>query len=199
MKVVAFSDIHGNVAALRDAKERIVDRVKPDVVVICGDITHLGGAEAALQVLRVLEGLRVFYVWGNMDSVGRNLQLSLDGVECIHGKVVTLGGVDFFGLSANFDPKVLLSVQKGENPMVVVSHEPPRGCCDKAWSGMNIGNKHLRSFVESVMPELVFCGHVHEARGRCQLGASIVVNVGKCSEGGAVATINQGSVDVELL
>ncbi|MBS7288543.1 MAG: metallophosphoesterase, partial [Candidatus Freyarchaeota archaeon] len=89
--------------------------------------------------------------------------------------------------------------QRGGNPMVVVSHEPPRGCCDKAWSGMNIGNKHLRSFVESVMPELVFCGHVHEARGQCQLGASIVVNVGKCSEGGAVATIKEGSVDVELL
>ncbi|MBS7288829.1 MAG: metallophosphoesterase family protein, partial [Candidatus Freyarchaeota archaeon] len=137
MKVVAFSDVHGNVAALRGAKERIVDRVKPDVVVVCGDITHLGGAEVALQVLKVLEGFRVFYVWGNMDSVGRNLQLPLDGMECIHGRVVSLGGVDFIGLSANFDPKVLLSVQRGGNPMVVVSHEPPRGCCDKAWSGMN--------------------------------------------------------------
>ncbi|MBS7248782.1 MAG: metallophosphoesterase family protein [Candidatus Jordarchaeales archaeon] len=199
MKVVAFSDIHGNVAALKDARERIINRVKPDVVVVCGDITHLGGAEVALQVLRALEGLHVFYVWGNMDSVGRNLQLPLEGMECIHGRIVSFGGVDFVGLSANFDPKFLLSVKKSENPMVVVSHEPPRGCCDKAWSGMNIGNKHLRSFVESVMPELVFCGHVHEARGSCQLGATIVVNVGKCSEGGAVATLTQGSFEVNLI
>jgi len=199
MKIVAFSDIHGNVSALRDARERIVSRVEPDVVVLCGDITHLGGAEAALQVLRVLEGLRVFYVWGNMDSVSRNLQLPLEGMECIHGRVVSVGGVDFFGLSANFDPKLLLSIAKSENPMVVVSHEPPRGCCDKAWSGMNIGSKYLRLFVESVMPDLVFCGHVHEARGSCQLGTTIVVNAGKCSEGGAVATINQGLIEVKLL
>ncbi|MEM1658231.1 MAG: metallophosphoesterase family protein [Candidatus Jordarchaeales archaeon] len=199
MKVVAFSDIHGNVAVLRDARERIINRVEPDVVVLCGDITHLGGAEVALQVLKVLEGLRVYYVWGNMDSVGRNLQLPLEGMECIHGKVVSFKGVDFVGLSANFDPKILSSIQKGEKPMVVVSHEPPRGCCDKAWNGMNIGNKYLKSFVESVMPDIVFCGHVHESRGRCQLGNTIVVNVGKCSEGGAVATIDKGSVEVTLI
>jgi len=199
LKLVAISDIHGNTAALNDAK-KVIEKVKPDVVVVCGDITHTGDADDAVLVLRNIEGLApILYVWGNMDHVSRDLQLPLKDARCIHGQLVTLSGVDFLGLSARYDPSILTKFSRGSNPMVVVSHEPPYRCCDKAWSGLHAGSKPLREFVEAQQPELVFCGHIHESRGKCTLGDTIVVNVGKCSQGVAVATIGKGQVSVELV
>jgi Icc-related predicted phosphoesterase len=48
---------------------------------------------------------------------------------------------------------------------VLVSHSPPKGLCDRTRAGQKVGCEELRSAVGKIKPQLVVCGHIHEARG----------------------------------
>jgi Icc-related predicted phosphoesterase len=72
------------------------------------------------------------------------------------------------------------------NPTIVLSHCPPYGILDAAGRRepkRNIGSPGLTDYIQRVMPSLVVCGHVHEARGlqivETLRGPCVVVN---CAE-----------------
>ena len=60
---------------------------------------------------------------------------------------------------------------------VLVSHSPPLGCRDKTHSGARIGSPGLRAYIEREAPQLVLCGHCHEAHGEEWLGKTRVINL----------------------
>ncbi len=70
--------------------------------------------------------------------------------------------------------------------MVVVVHQPPRGAQDTLYNGESSGSICLRRFVEDYQPDLLLCGHIHEARGECFIGSTRIVNVGELRQGHAV-------------
>ena len=66
---------------------------------------------------------------------------------------------------------------------IVVVHQPPRGAQDTLYNGESSGSVSLRRFVEEYQPDLLLCGHIHEARGVGFIGTTRIVNVGELRQG----------------
>jgi predicted phosphodiesterase len=95
MRLLAFSDIHHNLVAVR--KLRALEKNSFDVIIVAGDI----GSESAADFFKILATFKcpVMYVYGNWDSelgyktsFGRHCHL-------IQSNVVTIGGITFTGFS----------------------------------------------------------------------------------------------------
>ncbi len=182
MRIYALADIHGKPERIR-LVERTTEQLRPQVVIIAGDLTHAGRGREALQLLHTLPAL-VLAIPGNMDPA--------DVEEAIPHhpgrKVIVENGVRFGGT-------------QGEVCDVLVSHEPPYGVLDRAWNGQHIGSRAVRELVERLKPRVVVCGHVHESPGIERVGETVVVN---CTMGndrylGALITWDPQAPQVELL
>ena len=55
---------------------------------------------------------------------------------------------------------------------------------------MHAGSTAIREFIESFQPDIVICGHIHEARGADKLGRSIMINPGPFPKHHAVIELN---------
>jgi len=74
-----------------------------------------------------------------------------------------------------------------KNP-ILISHAPPFGYLDqlnfkgisKELKGKHVGSKILLKAIKKHKPKYVFCGHIHEAKGKKRVGKTIVYNVGCC-------------------
>jgi Icc-related predicted phosphoesterase len=185
LRFVVLGDIHGSVEAVEKAK-KYVEEKNPDAVLICGDLTHLGGKKEAQGIIEALASARkpVLYVWGNMDRVDPDFYVEGVNAICLHGKKTMFGDVEIVGLSGNaWGYDFLRDIEKSEKPLIIVSHQPPEGTLDKTWSGGHAGNPQIRNFIERIQPDLMVCGHIHEAYGEAKVGKTIVCNVGKLGDG----------------
>jgi Icc-related predicted phosphoesterase len=71
--------------------------------------------------------------------------------------------------------------------LVAIIHTPPVDTAlDRTSSGAHVGSPGVRAFIEEVQPEVVICGHIHEAVGEERLGRSHVLNPGLLAGGGYV-------------
>lgn len=70
---------------------------------------------------------------------------------------------------------------------ILVCHQPPYGYLDKVsskynppkdWIGKHAGSKVILDYVKKKHPRYVFCGHIHEAKGKKKIGKTEVYNVG---------------------
>src|SRR4051794_30820515 len=95
MRLLAFSDIHHNLVAVR--KLRDCEKNRFDAIIVAGDI----GNESAAEFFRIVATFEcpVMYVYGNWDnkldyesSFGSRCQL-------IHSNVITIGDISFTGFS----------------------------------------------------------------------------------------------------
>ena len=77
---------------------------------------------------------------------------------------------------------------------VIVSHGPPRNACDTAWNGDAIGSRALEAYAHDFKPDLIVCGHVHEAAGEDLIGRTRVVNCSLLN--GSYKFVNQPRVVV---
>ena len=216
MKILAVSDFHGSVKA----SERVVPKAKDihaDVVVVCGDITHFGSPEDAEKVLSPLTALKlpVLYVPGNCDPHSL-LEAKIEGANCIHGKCEVYGGVSLIGTASLpldrvhpspweiSEEEILDALNVGlkqctpKQSLAVVAHSPPLNTkLDLAYAG-HVGSSSLRFFIEQKQPSVVFCGHIHEARGIDYIGKTVIVNTGPVRHGHCAVAVFNEKVEVQL-
>jgi Icc-related predicted phosphoesterase len=139
-------------------------------------------------------------VAGNMDSPEIDGVLEASGVS-INGRGVKVGDVGFFGASASpFSPlhtpyeiseeETAQRIEAGYRAVkdagvkVFVPHAPPANTkVDKVFLGKHVGSTSVREFIEREQPDVVICGHIHEARGQDMIGKSKIVNCGAASKG----------------
>jgi len=198
VKLLAVTDLHDH----RDAPGRILAAAPPvDIVLLGGDITNFGSPADAERLVRRVQaaGAPLLAVAGNCDSA--------EIEECLVGLGVSLfrrgevrRGVGFHGLSAmppwlrhmyQFPEDELAAhlaegyaAIEGAQRHVVLSHTPPHGCkVDRTFLFRHVGSKALRTFVDEHQPDLVVCGHIHEARGVERIGRTLVVNCGSGAAG----------------
>ena len=198
MKLLCITDLHSSATALAGI---LAEAGPVDLILLGGDITSFGTPEEAANLVGQAQsrGVPVLAVAGNCDSLQIDARLSEMGVG-IHGRGVTLGLVGFHGLSASppwrshmyclEEGQLLQALQAGYEQIahahrhVVLAHAPPRdGRLDRTFLGQHVGSTALRQFIEKHQPDLVVCGHVHEARGVELLGRTTVVNCGAASTG----------------
>lgn len=216
MKILAVSDFHGSVKA----SEKVVYKARSihaDVVVVCGDITHFGSSEDAENVLSHLTVLKlpILYVLGNCDPISL-LETKIEGTSCIHGECKDYGDVSFVGAASLPQDRIhpspweiseeeiyralnaSLKKCSSRHNLVVVTHSPPINTkLDLAYAG-HIGSSSLRLFIEQTQPSVVFCGHIHEARGIDYIGETLIVNTGPVDQGYCAVAVFNEKFDVHL-
>ena len=97
LRVLAASDLHGDVRAIRKLAER-AEKESVDLVVLCGDITGLTETKNLIKPFKE-KGKKVLLLPGNWDSFATiDFLARFYGVKNIHGYSAQYGNIGFFGV-----------------------------------------------------------------------------------------------------
>lgn len=190
MKILTFSDIHGDMQSL----QRVVAQ-PADIYVAAGDLSTFGrGLERAGEILQPL-GERVWVLPGNHETHEESQAFcGRYGLADFHRQVRRLGSTTWAGLGYSnptpFDTPGEYSEEEiaealaafdGLTQLHLVVHFPPHGTrLDQIAPGRHAGSRVLRKWVERAQPAFLFCGHIHECAGQSdRIGATQCFNVGK--------------------
>ncbi|MFQ5909176.1 MAG: metallophosphoesterase family protein [Thermoplasmata archaeon] len=186
MRMLAATDIHSSNPGARAIRNAVLAH-RPELTLICGDVTHFGPLSWAEAFLENLPG-DVLAIPGNCDppemvSILEDLGISL------HAKEVKIEGHAFVGLGASsltpFNTPFELSedeIRSTLRPLmkrgaILVTHDAPRGHLDKTAQGDSVGSAAIREVIEEFSPTFSIFGHIHESPG-VQEEKTIFVNPG---------------------
>ena len=194
MKILAASDIHGDVNLVKSLVKKALDN-SVDAVVLCGDLTMFGMEVDGLIKPFKHAGLKVLAVPGNHEDAALldffskfygpnvfNLQTSVFQ----HGEIGFFGNsATRLGVSGEDDDKIEeILLQRGSEvsslaKRVMVVHEPPYNTkLDNI--GFSAGSVGVRNAIEKLQPDLCLCGHMHETFGKEDfINKTRVINVGR--------------------
>ena len=188
MRLLAFSDIHGDLDQARRIAEMARDA---DVVVAAGDFGSMHrGVERLIDMLVVIETPTVLVPGNNeTDEELRDACGGWRAATVLHGSGVEIDGVSFWGLGGgipttpwpwSFDlteeeaSEALASCPAGADVMVL--HSPPHGYLD---GDRSLGSEALLGGIERVRPRVALCGHIHECAGEeAAVGPTRLWNLG---------------------
>ncbi len=213
MKIIVLSDIHGNFKAAYSISREAL-RLKPDLVVICGDITHFGSLNEVEKMLSFFRDFQTFFVPGNCDPPALLTMRIVDKALNIHDKLHVLDSMAFLGIGGSTKTPFTTQIEFEEEEicqmarealndfrgrLIVVSHSPPANTLTDLTSlGLHAGSRALRAFIEEYKPFTVLHGHIHEARGLDHLGETLIVNPGPARQNFYAILELNGSPEVFL-
>ncbi len=189
MKILVFSDIHGDYRAL----ERLME-IEADHYFAAGDLTSWGrGLDGCGQILRRRAG-RTHVLPGNHEPAAMTSAFCHKfGLHHFHEQSVQAGGFHLAGLGYSSPtpfntPGEYSEAELGERlekfrslkPLVLICHCPPYGTpLDRVRDGVHIGSRAVARFIEEHQPEVFCAGHVHEAAGvEARLGRTLGFSAG---------------------
>jgi uncharacterized protein len=203
LRILGLADLHDRIDML--------DRLKgidADLIVFCGDLHNASSKIAARPAALALASLGppVLIVPGNMDH--RDVVPDLweeAGLRMLHRTSFCFEDIGFLGMGGMVakDPRrlgdparyyhndievyeTLAAVYQNiisARIKIVAVHQPPRGAQDTLYNRESSGSVSLRRFLEEYQPDLLLCGHIHEARGMGFIGTTRIVNVGELRQG----------------
>ena len=190
MKVMIFSDIHGDLGALERALAQTAD-----IYIAAGDLSTFGkGLERCGPLLAPL-GERAWVLPGNHESHADTQAFCREfGLVDFHRQARKVGSSLWAGLGySNITPfntpgeytEEEIGVALGEfdslSQFYLAVHVPPYGTViDEYAPGKHGGSPALRKWVERKSPLGLYCGHIHETAGRAdRVGKTPCFNVGK--------------------
>ena len=214
MRIAYVVDVHDHFDAVGEALEALGE---VDVLLVGGDLTNLGTADDAERAIELWRPLapQLFALAGNMDSPAIDERLVDLGVS-LDGRGVVVEGVGFAGVSAAplsplHTPYELpeeelrrraesgLDAIRDAQVRIFCPHAPPRDTtCDLLRSGEHVGSVAVRALVDREQPDVVLCGHIHEARGTDKIGSTRVVNPGPVASGHRALVEVADAVSVSL-
>lgn len=190
VKLLIFSDIHGDAGALR----RLM-AIPADYYFCAGDLVNWARGLDAMGEIMKPHGDRVYVIPGNHESAAQVADLCAKfGFHDFHGGRMQVGGFEVIGLGYSnptpFDTpgeysedelETRLHAFDGLKPMIAVCHAPPFGTSlDRITNLKHAGSRAVRDFLRREQPRYFFCGHIHEAAGaQDKLGETSAMNVGK--------------------
>lgn len=190
MRLLVFSDIHGDASALA----RLVE-IEADYYFAAGDLTSWGRGWEPLGELLRRRAERVFVLPGNHESAEQTASFTARyGLNAFHEQAVKISGYHVAGLGYSSptpfntpgeysEPEIAQRLKKfaALQPLVLICHCPPYGTAlDRIRAGVHAGSRSIREFLERHEPEYLLCGHIHEAEGVVeQLGRTQAINVGR--------------------
>jgi uncharacterized protein len=199
MKCYAVSDLHGKPQRLETVRKNARE-LKPDVVVVAGDITSFRKVYETVGFLNQI-GVPVLGIRGNTDlrSVDRAL-LRHPNTGSLHLFPREIGGIRIVGIGGTipvpFRSRVCWREKKALETLadmvdastLVVAHPPPYGIQDQVMGKHSAGSNGLLRLLKSRHPAAIICGHIHEDPGFQEFGQTVVVNcaVGKRSGGALI-------------
>jgi Icc-related predicted phosphoesterase len=194
VKILIFSDIHGDLRALENIAAQ-----PADIYIANGDLSTFGrGLDRCGEVLKPL-GERVWVLPGNHETHGDtrafcqrygfvDFHRHVRSLESSHGPTRWAGlgysNITPFNTPGEYTEEQIaqaLAEFDGIQSLYLVVHFPPQGTkLDEFAAGKHAGSPTLRAWVERAQPAYLFCGHIHECGGRSdRLGPTQCFNVGK--------------------
>ena len=189
-KLLIFSDIHGDKAAL----EKLM-ATEADYYFAAGDLANFGRGLDAMGPIMQRRAERMYVLPGNHESEADIARFCREfGFHDFHGRTMEIAGHNIAGLGYSnptpFDTPGEYSEQElrerlnkfsGLDPLVLICHTPPKGSTlDRVGEGKHFGSDAIREFIEREQPLYFFCGHIHEAAGHeDMIGRTEGWNVGK--------------------
>lgn len=215
LKMLAFTDFHGNKEAFEKAGE-LIRNDSCDCVVVAGDVANYS-IEVAKQRLVELGKAMVplFFVPGNMDSPELASWSGTSLVRPLHGRSARVAGIFLAGLGGSppgpFSTPFQIEEEEAARLMneattglanealVLVSHCPPKNTkVDIVPSGEHAGSIAVRNFIEMFKPAVVISGHIHEAKGIDSIGQTTIVNTGPAQRGDYAEITLERRVTIKL-
>lgn len=215
MKIIAFGDVHmdlGRYNSIPGIKEA-------DLVIITGDITNFGHKSDAGLIIKEIKSAndRVLALAGNLDESDVDDYLTTIGIN-LHGRGETVeNGIGIFGLGGSnptpfntpnefSEDEMATLLEKGFEKArdatltILVSHTPPLNTkTDLLPSGVHVGSKAVRAFIENNQPDLCLTGHIHESRAEDYISKTHILNPGMIKDGGWIeVVIEKGKVQAAI-
>ena len=176
MRALVIVDIHKSESALEKVK-KLIDKQKPDLLIIAGDITTFGPLAFAERFLAGLPEIKTLALPGNCDH--REILTVIDHSQAInlHGRNEKIDDILFVGLGgSNATPfntpfeltekEIYERLDKIMAPgAILVLHFPVKGHLDEVPRGEHAGSEAALRIVQKYQPSLVISGHIHETRG----------------------------------
>lgn len=185
MRILAFTDVHGNERALQEL-ERKAERA--DIMLCAGDLSIFG-----MELYEVLErmnswGKPIYFVHGNHEDedIFEEVHSTFPNLYYIHGREVEHDGLLLLGWGgggfAKEDSRLAQFMQryKPRANRIIIFHGPPHGTTLDYKEGYEYtGCKTRRKAVETLQPFLVLAGHIHENfEQQDKIGKSLLLNPG---------------------
>ncbi len=188
MKILIFTDIHGNPAAIK----QIINKSKEaDLLVCAGDIVDWGNLEKTIKLFKEANK-KMLVIPGNHEDYDelKNLCKKYPFLIDIHLKKYKINDLVFFGFGtggfSKTDPEleeIIPNLKFSDNEKVIlVSHGPPFGTKLDYLEHLQryAGSKTLREFIKKFKPKFAICGHLHEnEKKEDKLDNTIILNPGK--------------------
>jgi Icc-related predicted phosphoesterase len=202
MRIISFGDIHMSLQTI----ERLAPELRAaDLAILSGDLTNFGGRDDAAQVLAATRqhAPNVLAVSGNLDQLDVIDFLREQGV-CLHGESRRYGALGIFGCGGSnrtpfhtptelTDEEISLLLERAYagvadmRPVLMICHTPPaHTTTDRISSGLHVGSRAVRAFIEAHQPEVCITGHIHESAGVDRVGRTVVINAGALRDGGYI-------------
>ena len=193
MKVMIFSDIHGDLRALERALAQ-----PADIYISAGDLSTFGKGMERCGALLAPLGERAWILPGNHESHADTQTFCREfGLVDFHRQVRKVGTTVWAGLGySNITPfntpgeyseeeiAQALSEFDSLKQFYLAVHVPPFGTLlDEYAPGKHGGSPALREWVEWHQPLGLYCGHIHETAGMSdRVRATPCFNVGKAGK-----------------
>jgi len=214
MKIISFGDVHGDTNNLIKIKSELEDA---DLIVISGDLTNYHGKVEAKKVLESIKryNKRLLAQYGNLDQPEVNEYLTGEGIN-LHGNGYVFGDVGIFGCGGSSPTPFNTPSEISESDIkkyltdgytkvknakwkIMVCHTPPKDTViDIVRSGMHVGSSTVRDFIVQYKPDVCISGHIHESRGKDEVGDTVVLNAGMFRDGWYIK-INIDKEDVSAM
>lgn len=193
MRILASSDIHGDARAAEQLAEQ-AEKENVDLVVLCGDLTYAESSTDGIVGPFVKRKKKVLLIPGNHETVATaDFLAEVYGATNLHGYSIMYKGVGLFGCGgANIglhqlgEGEIMDLLEKGYERIreakkkIMVTHVHPTGSLSERFSGFFPGSEGVRKAIERFRPDILLCGHVHEAEGIEEvIGKTKIFNVGK--------------------
>ncbi len=197
LKILAASDIHGDVDLVNSLADR-AEKENVDLVVLCGDLTFREASTDNIIGPFAAKHKKVLLIPGNHETVATAdflAELYEPHARNIHGYSVKYKDVGIFGAggASNVGPtppvgekELYTLLKKGFDKIkyltkkIMVTHIHPSESKIEKFSTFVPGSDAVRKAVETFKPDLLLCGHVHEAEGlEEKIGKTRVINVGR--------------------
>jgi uncharacterized protein len=190
MRILVFSDIHGDKAAL----DRLMD-TEADMYVNAGDLATFGRGLDALAPILARRAGKMWVLPGNHEHASQIADYcERYGFHTLHGQSLPVASAHLAGLGHSNPTPFKTPGEDSEEtiaanleafaalkPLVLVCHCPPLDTpLDEAAPGKHFGSRAVREFIGAYQPAWFVCGHIHEAAGRdVMLGQTRAINAGK--------------------
>ena len=197
MKILAAGDFHGDQTIAKQLAEQ-AEKEKVDLVILNGDLVEEGQAEGIIGIFKE-KGQKVLILSGNHEMPATTQFLAdLYGFTNLHSYSLQSGDVGIFGcgganigLSQLSEKEIFYALRTGFERIknlpkkIMVTHvHPSESMIEKFSKTAGIipmeGSSGLKKALDEFKPDILICGHVHEAEGiEEKIGDTTVINVGK--------------------